>query len=98
MARSIPRSPHLSGIFSLLPPHSGAFAKEGGWTIVKKTRSIDLKVTFGSNATCANVFTVVFTCEREMTKRRTCTVRGKVAVLAAKKQFELEQILQKYIS
>ena len=42
MARSIPSAPilpgHLSGIFSLLLPHSWEYAKEGqpqGWGIVK---------------------------------------------------------------
>ena len=48
---------------------------------------------YGSTPTCANICTIVSTCEREMTKRRTCTVREKVAVLAVKKRFELLQIL-----
>ena len=40
----------------------------------------DLKIAYGSTRTCANTCSIVSTCQREMTKRRTCTVREKVAV------------------
>ena len=84
--------PAFVGHFSLLLPHSGAFAKEvspGVGHCQKQLVFRNLKVAYGSTPTCTNIYTIVSTCEQEITKRRTYMAHGKVAVLGVKKQFEL---------
>ena len=84
------------GFFSLLLPNGGVFAEgqPGAGALPKTIRPFGLKTELAYGA---NNCIIVPTCEREMTERRTCTGRERVAVLAVKKRFELSQILQKHI-
>ena len=96
MARSIPSTPippaFVGHIFTSPSQRWGIFQRRSakGWGIVKNNLVFQtLKVAYGSTPTCANICTIVSTCQREMTKRRMCMVCEKVAVLAVKKLFGL---------
>ena len=51
-----------------------------------------VKVAYGSTPTCANIGTIVSTCEQETKERRTCTVSERVAVVTVEEQFEFIHI------
>ena len=84
------RHPHpgiCRAFFSLLLPHIRAFAKEvspGVGHCQKQPGLSDFKSSIWFHSTCANIRTIVSTCERELTKRRKCTVRERVAVFAVR--------------
>ena len=89
-------SPCICRAFSLLLSQGGAFAKEGqpGGGALSVFRTLKVQVAYGSAPTSTNICAIVSTCQREMTKRRMCMVREKVAVLVVKsKLYEVFQIL-----
>ena len=90
MARSIPSPrtpPGICWAFFTSPSPRGALPKVGlvGGALSENNSVFrTFKVAYGSTPPCANICTIVSTCEREMTERRTSTVPGKVAVLSVK--------------
>ena len=81
-----PLPPKFVGHFSTSPSSRWGICQRRsarGWGIVKNNSVFQtLKVAYGSTPICANICTILSTWEQEMTKRKTCTVHKKVAVLA----------------